>query len=184
MAMDHQASRAPITQRGRAGCAAQRAALRAEGLRTRHHRLRPIRPAGFPSSGKGGTPPLPSHTRLSRHHTEQRGHARPPVASLGGRQASPLVPSAQAGVPVSGQGGKPPCPCTRSVDQRRRRAAIHGAAPPLRPPAALLHKAPFHKVPGSRCAKAPLGARHRFAPSRVYETGLMQSGLRSSQLCA
>ncbi len=36
MAKEHQASRAPITQRGRAGCAAQRAALRAEGLRTRH----------------------------------------------------------------------------------------------------------------------------------------------------
>lgn len=97
MAMERQASRAPITQRGRAGCAAQRAALRAEGLRTRHHRLRPIRPAGFPSSSKGGTPPLPGHTRLSRQHAEQRGHARPPVAALGGRQASPLVPSAQAG---------------------------------------------------------------------------------------
>ena len=50
--------------------------------------------------------------------------------------------------------------------------------PPLRPPASLLHNAAFCKVQGSRCAKAPLGAPHRFAPFRVYKTGVMQSGLR------
>lgn len=33
---------------------------------------------------------------------------------------------------------------------------------PLRPHAALLHKAAFCKVVGSRCAKAPLGAAHRW----------------------
>lgn len=107
-------SRGHITQRGRAGCAAQKAALRAEGRRTRHHRLRPIRPAGFPSSGKGGRPPLPGRTRLSRHHVKQRGHARPPVASLGGRQASPLAPSAQCG-----GGGQPAA----------KAASRHGQAP-------------------------------------------------------
>ncbi len=83
---------------------------------------------------------------------------------LGGGHASPLLPVPSAGFSASSQGGKPPWPGTQSVGQRRRRAAIHGAAPPLRPPAALLHKAPFHKVRCSRCAKAPLGAPHRCAP--------------------
>ena len=49
---------------------------------------------------------------------------------------------------------------------------------PLRPPAALLHKAAFCKVLASRSAKAPLGVAHRFAPLRVSKTGVMQSGLR------
>jgi hypothetical protein len=44
---------------------------------------------------------------------------------------------------VSSQGGVPPCPSTQSISQRRRRAASHGAALPLRPHAALLHKAVF-----------------------------------------
>ena len=35
---------------------------------------------------------------------------------------------------------------------------------PLRPPASLLHNAALPSVPASRCAKAPLGAGHRFAP--------------------
>ena len=55
-------------------------------------------------------------------------------------------------------------PCNRSIRQRRRRAANHGAALPLRPHASLLHKAPFPKVRGSRYAKAPLDAPHRCAP--------------------
>jgi hypothetical protein len=52
---------------------------------------------------------------------------------------------------------------------------------PLRPPASLLHNAALPSVPGSRCAKAPLGAGHRFAPCRVKATGVMQSGLRWSR---
>lgn len=52
---------------------------------------------------------------------------------------------------------------------------------PLRPPASLLHNAAFCEVCASRCAKAPLGAAHRFAPSRVHKTGVMQSGLRWSR---
>ena len=48
---------------------------------------------------------------------------------------------------------------------------------PLRGPSGL-HKAAFWKVLASRCAKAPLGVAHRFAPSRVSKIGLMQSGLR------
>ena len=52
---------------------------------------------------------------------------------------------------------------------------------PLRPPASLLHKAALPSVPASRCAKAPLGAGHRFAPCRVKATGIMQSGLRWSR---
>lgn len=72
-------------------------------------------------------------------------------------------------VSVSGQGGVPPCPgCTRLSRGTR----------PLRPHASLLHKAAFYKVCASRCAKAPLGVTHRYAPYRVYKIGLMQSGLR------
>lgn len=52
---------------------------------------------------------------------------------------------------------------------------------PLRPPASLLHNAPLPSVPASRCAKAPLGAGHRFAPCWVKATGVMQSGLRWSR---
>ena len=55
-------------------------------------------------------------------------------------------------------------PSSRIVSQRRRWAASHGAAPPLRLHASLLHKAPFPKVRGSRYAKAPLDAPHRCAP--------------------
>jgi hypothetical protein len=52
---------------------------------------------------------------------------------------------------------------------------------PLRPPALLLHNAAFCEVCTSRFAKAPLGVAHRFAPSRVHKTGVMQSGLRWSR---
>ena len=52
---------------------------------------------------------------------------------------------------------------------------------PLRPPASLLHNAALPSVPASRCAKAPLGGGHRFAPCRVKATGVMQSGLRWSR---
>ncbi len=52
---------------------------------------------------------------------------------------------------------------------------------PLRPPASLLHNAALPSVPASRCAKAPLGARHRLAPCRLKATGVMQSGLRWSR---
>jgi hypothetical protein len=54
-------------------------------------------------------------------------------------------------------------------------------ARPLRPPASLLHNAALPSVPASRCAKAPLGVGHRFAPYRVKATGVMQSGLRWSR---
>jgi hypothetical protein len=51
---------------------------------------------------------------------------------------------------------------------------------PLRPPASLLHNAALPSVPSSRCAKAPLGAGHRWSALRVKATGVMQSGLRWS----
>ena len=63
-------------------------------------------------------------------------------------------------------------PGNQSIVQRRRRAAGQGAALPLQPHAALLHKAAFWQVPGSRCAKAPLGARHRFAPFGLSKQAL------------
>ena len=45
---------------------------------------------------------------------------------------------------------------------------------PLRGPSGL-HRVLFCKVAASRCAKAPLGVIHRFAPWRVYKTHPMQS---------
>ena len=67
---------------------------------------------------------------------------------------------------------------------RPRSRGVRGScgARPLRPPASLLHNAALPSVPASRCAKAPLGAGHRFAPCRVKATGVMQSGLRWSRL--
>ena len=62
-----------------------------------------------------------------------------------------------------------------------RRVRGSCGARPLRPPASLLHNAALPSVPASRCAKAPLGAGHRFAPCRVKATGVMQSGLRWSR---
>ena len=94
--------------------------------------------------------------------------------------ASPLSCNQPAGLSFSARGSASPRAGSRNVGQRRRRAATHGAALPLRPHAALLHKAAFWKVAGSRCAKAALGASHRCAPSRVSKIGLMQSGLRSA----
>ena len=38
-------------------------------------------------SGKGGLPPLPGTTKLSRSFLHQRGHVPPPVAALYGRRA-------------------------------------------------------------------------------------------------
>ena len=62
-----------------------------------------------------------------------------------------------------------------------RRVRGSCGARPRRPPASLLHNAALPSVPASRCAKAPLGAGHRFAPCRVKATGVMQSGLRWSR---
>lgn len=56
------------------------------------------------------------------------------------------APTGWTGFSASGQGGVPPWPNNRSVLQRRRRAANPGVAPPLRPHAALLHKAAFQQV--------------------------------------
>ena len=102
----------------------------------------------------------------------------PPVAALGGNGTSPLDPVRCSVVSASGHGGIPPCPISTKLSRGVRGSC---GARPLRPPASLLHNAAFCEVCGSRCAKAPLGAAHRFAPSRVHKTGVMQSGLRWSR---
>lgn len=79
---------------------------------------------------------------------------------------------------VSGHGGVPPCPRVTRLSRGMRGSC---STRPLRPPASLLHNAALPSVPASRCAKAPLGAGHRFAPCRVKATGVMQSGLRWSR---
>ena len=99
----------------------------------------------------------------------------PPVAALGGNGTSPLDPVRCSVVSVSGHGGIPPCPRTTRLSRGVRGSC---GTRPLQPPASLLHNAPLPSVPASRCAKAPLGAGHRFAPCRVKATGVMQSGLR------
>ena len=102
----------------------------------------------------------------------------PPVAALGGNGTSPLDPVRCSVVSASGHGGIPPCPRSTKLSRGVRGSC---GARPLRPPASLLHNAAFCEVCASRCAKAPLGAAHRFAPSRVHKTGVMQSGLRWSR---
>ena len=129
-------------------------------------------------SGQCGVPQYPSTTRLSRGVGQLRGHVLPPVAALGGSGTSPLDPVRCSVVSASGQGGVPPCPRTTKLS---RGVCGSGGARPLRSPASLLHNAALPSVPGSRCAKAPLGVAHRFAPSRVHKTGVMQSGLRWSR---
>jgi hypothetical protein len=126
-------------------------------------------------SGQCGVPQWPGSTKLSRGVGQQRGHVPPPVAALGGNGTSPLYPVRCSVVSASGHGGVPPCPAITRLSRGVRGLC---SVRPLRPPAALLHNAAFCKVQGSRCAKAPLGAPHRFAPFRVYKTGVMQSGLR------
>jgi hypothetical protein len=62
---------------------------------------------------------------------------------------------------LSGQCGVPQWPDTTKLSRGMRGSC---GARPLRPPAALLHNAALSSVPASRCAKAPLGAGHRYAP--------------------
>jgi hypothetical protein len=122
----------------------------------------------------GAVPPCPYSTRLSRGVGHQRGHVPPPVAALGANGTSPLCFLVSLWLQSVATVSTPWPACTRlSLGYR----STCGARP-LRPPAALLHKAPLPSMPGSRCASASLGAGHRFAPYRVKATGLMQSGLR------
>ncbi len=74
-----------------------------------------------------------------------------------------------------------PSPTARPGSRGVRCSVVHPRyGHPLRGPSGL-HKAALPSVPASRCAKAPLGAGHRFAPRRVKATGVMQSGLRWSR---
>jgi hypothetical protein len=112
-------------------------------------------------SGQCGVPQWPDTTRLSRGFGGQRGHVSPPVAALGGNGTSPLDPVRCSVVSASGQCGVPQCPATTRLSLVVRNIC---SPRPLRPPASLLHNAALPSVPGSRCAKAPLGAGHRCAP--------------------
>ena len=129
-------------------------------------------------SGQCGVPQWPGSTKLSRGVGQQRGHVPPPVAALGGNGTSPLFVVRCSVGSVSGHGGVPPCPGSTRLSRGVRGSC---GTRPLRPPASLLHNAALPSVPASRCAKAPLGAGHRFAPYRVKATGVMQSGLRWSR---
>ena len=126
-------------------------------------------------SGQCGVPQWPGTTKLSPGVGQRRGHVPPPVAALDGNVTSPLHMVRCSVVSVSGHSGLPPCPSSTKLSLGMRGSF---GVRPLQPPASLLHNAPFCEVCVSRCAKAPLGATHRFAPSRVHKTGVMQSGLR------
>jgi len=124
---------------------------------------------------------LPGSTNLSRGVLRQRGHARHAAHGLAlsrcesAYHAPPLDLCWQVVVSVSGHGGVPPCPGTtrlRVVFVAVVALARYGT--PLRGPSGL-HRVLFCEVAASRCAKAPLGVAHRFAPSRVYKTHPMQS---------
>ena len=106
---------------------------------------------------------------------QQRGHVGQPVTALRGNPTSPLYFARCPVGSVSGHGGVPPCPGTTRLSRVFRGSC--GARPlrdPLRGPSGL-HRVLFCEVPASRCAKAPLGVAHRFAPLRVYKTHPMQS---------
>ena len=163
-----------LHQRGHAGRAACGMALRSGGSAPNITAF-VLRESVALVSGQCGVPQWPGTTRLSRGILQQRGHVPPPVAALGGSGTSPLDPVRCSVVSASGQGGVPPCPGTTSLS---RGVCGSCGTRPLRPPASLLHNAAFCKVSASRCAEAPLGVAHRFAPSRVSKTGVMQSGLR------
>ena len=120
-------------------------------------------------SGQCGVPQWPVSTRLSRSFGQQRGHVSPPVAALGGNGTSPLDPVRCSVVLASGRGGVPPCPSSTRLSRGVRGFC---SVRPLRPPASLLHNAAFCEVVASRCAKAPLGAGHRFAPSGFTKQAL------------
>ena len=149
-----------LHQRGHAGRAACGMALRAGGSAPNITAF-VLRESVTLVSGQCGVPQWPGTTRLSRGILQQRGHVPPPVAALGGNGTSPLDPVRCSVVSASGQGGVPPCPRTTRLS-----CGMHGSCGtrPLRPPASLLHNAALPSVPASRCAKAPLGAGHRFAP--------------------
>ena len=95
--------------------------------------------------------------------------------SLCGNPASPLVTVRCSVGSVSGHGRVPPCPGATRLSRGARGGC---GTRPLRPHASLQRNAPFCEVAASRCAEAPLGVAHRFAPSRVYKTGITLSGLR------
>ena len=146
--------------------------------RTQHHRFPFSRLCSFGQWPMRSTAMARMHEPSARHRKgkcQQRGHVSPPVAALGGNGTSPLYPVRCSVASVSGHGGVPPCPGSTRLSRGVRGFC---SVRPLRPHASLLHNAAFCKVQGSRCAKAPLGAPHRFAPFRVYKTGVMQSGLR------
>ena len=73
---------------------------------------------------------------------------------------------------VSARGSASPRAISRRFGQRRRRAASHGAALPLRPHASLLHKAAFAKLSAVATLKLrlvpPAAARPRGFANRPY----------------
>lgn len=122
--------------------------------------------------------------RRSRHGGDlQRGHAGHAACwtALRAGGSAPNITAfhfRESVALVSGQCGVPQWPGTTKLSRGVRGSC---GAPLLRPPASLLHNAAFWKVLASRSAKAPLCVAHRFAPSRVSKTGVMQSGLRWSR---
>jgi hypothetical protein len=132
-------------QRGHAGRPVfDRAALRAVGQSTQHHRFR-FASAVVSVSARGAGAP-----RIGAGEVHRQCFAS--VDQCAGAQIWPRLACASCW-----------------ISHRLRLGLSRGVrgscrTRPLRPPASLLHNAALPSVPASRCAKAPLGAGHRFAP--------------------
>ena len=101
----------------------------------------------------------------------QRGHVGPPVAALGGNPTPPLYFVRCSVGLISGHCGLPPCP-----GSTRLSLGVRGSVARAR---YVTHFVALRVYIGCCFVKwppvAPLGAAHRFAPSRVYKTHPMQS---------
>lgn len=82
-------------------------------------------------------------------------------ALVAAHPTSPLSYLRESVALVSGQCGVPQWSGTTRLSRGVRGSC---GTRPLQPPASLLHNAALPSVPASRCAKASLGAGHRFAP--------------------
>ena len=140
-----------------------------QGLPTHHHHL--TRSWVCSSvSGKGGVPPLPCSTKLSRGVLQQRGHVTQPVAALGGNGTSPLYQFRCSVGLVSGHGGVPPCP-----DSTRLSLGVSGSVAHAR----YAHTLRFYITPHFvKCSPAAALQLRLVSPTASRPLGFTKQALR------